>query len=716
MLTIIAPSGAVAQSAPAPAVSHPPAVTIVVTPEQPPAAIDKLVRDLQRQGQRVELKLADPKPATAAGQSAPSSGGRRPLSLAELPDALGDGLALWAERVAAMPSVVSDVTRSITAATAARGSLAGHLLVAAIMAAAIAGYALIHRLASRLSKPDAARPGLRTRLRAAALRGALEVAAIAGLYAICRGGVSLFAHPLDPAGQTVAHAAGGLAVFGLYWVAARFLLDATPAGARLLPIEEPDLQKKLFLTYAAMTALFFLSTRVVAAIATNPAAALGFLYAGGTVINAYKLWWFWRIKTHVANLVRAQYAPPDQNDLLPRLLTFLLPAALIALPLCLWIILTISAVITEGSQLAKAGAITQILAVIVPILAGGAAAVVAERSITNVDASPAVEPWRAGASAASAAGIAAAGLLALQEIWFAALEAQAPAAAAMVRALAFVGFVGLSGWVVLRCLSGYFSAHTLQSTRALPGEEDDKEHAPLSRLATAMPLLRNTAIGFVLAVVTLLALSRLGVDIAPLLAGAGIIGLAISFGSQALVRDIVSGVFFMADDAFRIGEYIDTGKLKGNVERITLRALQLRHQNGQIHTIPYGQLQAITNFSRDWTTMKFNLRLDRSSDVEKVRKLIKKVGQDMLTDPDVGPDFLLPVKMQGVTDITETALVIRIKFTAKPARPTYLQRLALRRIYATLTAEGVKFATNAVTVVGGNEGLRAGAAAGANSV
>jgi len=119
-----------------------------------------------------------------------------------------------------------------------------------------------------------------------------------------------------------------------------------------------------------------------------------------------------------------------------------------------------------------------------------------------------------------------------------------------------------------------------------------------------------------------------GVDIGPLLAGFGVVGLAISFGSQALVRDIMSGIFFMADDAFRVGEYVDTGRLKGTMEKITMRSVQLRHQSGLVHTVPFGQLQAITNASRDWATVKFNIRLERGIDLDQARKIIKRRPRD----------------------------------------------------------------------------------------
>ena len=201
-----------------------------------------------------------------------------------------------------------------------------------------------------------------------------------------------------------------------------------------------------------------------------------------------------------------------------------------------------------------------------------------------------------------------------------------------------------------------------------------------------------------LGVAVLLALSQLGIEITPLLAGAGVFGLALSFGSQALVRDIVSGVFFMFDDAFRVGEYIDTGKLKGTVEMLSLRSVRLRHQNGQVHTIPYGQLSAITNYSRDWQTVKFNLRLARDTDIEKVRKAVKQLGQQMLEDPDLGREFLQPLKLQGVAEIADNALIVRLKFTARPLKPSWVQRESLKRLYRLFGEKGIDFASNAVRV------------------
>jgi small-conductance mechanosensitive channel len=249
-----------------------------------------------------------------------------------------------------------------------------------------------------------------------------------------------------------------------------------------------------------------------------------------------------------------------------------------------------------------------------------------------------------------------------------------------------------------------------------PGAEEGAAPPSATRLATVLPLMRMAAIVVIFVAAALIVLSELGVNITPLIAAVSIFGLALSFGSQTLVRDIVSGIFYLADDAFRVGEYIDTGKAKGTVEGFTLRSIKLRHQNGQIYTIPFGQLGQITNFSRDWTTMKFNLRLARDTDIEKLRKTTKKVGLAMMQEPEFQGEFLEPLKLQGVADVAENALVMRFKFTAKPNIPTLIQREAMKRLFPAFQAAGIEFASATVSVqtLGGQvDQAAAGAAANA---
>jgi small-conductance mechanosensitive channel len=240
-------------------------------------------------------------------------------------------------------------------------------------------------------------------------------------------------------------------------------------------------------------------------------------------------------------------------------------------------------------------------------------------------------------------------------------------------------------------MDSYIASNPLPSADAA-GDAEEEVQVAASRLRTLMPLLRAIAGVTILVVGGLLVLSELGINITPLIAGASVFGLAVSFGSQSLVRDVVSGVFFLAEDSFRIGEYVDCSKVKGTVEGFSVRSLKLRHQNGQLHIVPFGQVGHITNFSRDWTVVKFNLAFANGTDVELLRKTVKKIGLDMMEEPTFKPILLQPLKMQGVVDIKDNSVIVRFKFMARPKNPSLVQRMAIRRMYENLPKLGIKFA------------------------
>jgi small-conductance mechanosensitive channel len=222
--------------------------------------------------------------------------------------------------------------------------------------------------------------------------------------------------------------------------------------------------------------------------------------------------------------------------------------------------------------------------------------------------------------------------------------------------------------------------------------------ATLDRSYTLLPILRKF-IGIVLVVmVTLIVLSSMGVNIGPLMAGAGVAGLAIGFGAQKLVADVLSGIFYLVDDAFRMGEYIEAGGVSGIVEGITLRNVMLRHHRGMLQIIPFSDLGSITNFMRGGIIVKFNLQFPYDTDIDKVRKTIKKVGQKMLDDPEMGSDFIQPVKSGGVREMGDSVMTIRVKFTAKPGAHFVIRREAFKRITKALEAQGIQYAHRKVIV------------------
>jgi moderate conductance mechanosensitive channel len=219
-----------------------------------------------------------------------------------------------------------------------------------------------------------------------------------------------------------------------------------------------------------------------------------------------------------------------------------------------------------------------------------------------------------------------------------------------------------------------------------------------SRLKTLLPLFRKFLLATLATMVVMLVLSSLGVDIGPLLAGAGVVGIAIGFGAQTLVRDIVSGVFFLLDDAFRLGEYIDIGDIRGTVEQISIRSLRLRHHRGALHTVPFGEIQHLTNHSRDWVIMKLQFRVPYETDLQKVKKIFKKIGAEMAADPVMGPNLLDPPKSQGVLEMDDSAMIIRCKFMAKPGEQFVIRRELYQRVQQEFEAAGIQFARRQVSV------------------
>ena len=257
---------------------------------------------------------------------------------------------------------------------------------------------------------------------------------------------------------------------------------------------------------------------------------------------------------------------------------------------------------------------------------------------------------------------------------------------------------------------GYIIFHAFRiwvDTKIREEQGDDLDEAELgdeggansaSRLATLLPLFRSVILLVIIVTIALIALMELGVNVSPLFAGAGVVGLAIGFGAQSLVRDIFSGAFFLFDDAFRKGEYIDIGSVKGTVEKISVRSFQLRHHLGPLHTIPFGEIQFLTNYSRDWVIMKLPLRVTYDTDVEKVRKLIKTLGIELLDDPTIGHNFIQPLKSQGVVEMQDSAMIIRVKFMTKPGDQWLVRKKVFQDIRDLFEREGIKFAHREVTV------------------
>jgi moderate conductance mechanosensitive channel len=235
------------------------------------------------------------------------------------------------------------------------------------------------------------------------------------------------------------------------------------------------------------------------------------------------------------------------------------------------------------------------------------------------------------------------------------------------------------------------------------GQPNTDEARRRARMRTLLPIIRNILFVIVVAVAAMMALAAMGVQIGPLIAGAGVVGVAVGFGAQTFVRDVIAGMFYLLDDAFRVGEYIQAGNYKGTVEGFSIRSVRLRHHRGPVYTVPFSLLGAVQNQSRDWVIDKIAINVTYDSDLEKARKLIKQIGLDLQKDPEFAPLIIEPLKMQGVDNLGDYAVTLRAKMMTLPGEQFVIRRRAYAMIKKAFDENGIKFAFPTVQVAGEGE-------------
>ncbi len=251
--------------------------------------------------------------------------------------------------------------------------------------------------------------------------------------------------------------------------------------------------------------------------------------------------------------------------------------------------------------------------------------------------------------------------------------------------IALIGLVSALGWNVATVLTD-----RAMGGAAAAGHSDEEANAPRTRFETLAPLLAATAKTVIAALGLLSVLAALGVSVWPIVTGLGVFGIAIGFGSQTLVKDVVSGLFFLADDAFRMGEYIETTGAKGTVEKISLRSVSLRHHRGPLATIPYGSIGRVLNFSRDYAIEKLAFRVAIDTDVDKVRRIFKTIGQELAEDPELKDDLLQPFKSQGIDNVEDGTLIVRGKFMAKAGRQHSIRKKVMMAVHKAFLENGIQ--------------------------
>ena len=208
----------------------------------------------------------------------------------------------------------------------------------------------------------------------------------------------------------------------------------------------------------------------------------------------------------------------------------------------------------------------------------------------------------------------------------------------------------------------------------------DGEGARSARARTLLPLARNAVLVVLVVVVGMIVISELGVNIAPLLAGAGVMGIAIGFGSQKLVQDVITGMFILIEDTIAIGDVVKLGDHAGVVEAITIRTIRLRDFGGTVHTMPFNEVSTILNLTKDFSRYVFEVGIAYREDVDQVIEVLKEIGAGMQEDEEFGPLITQPLEVMGLDKFADSAVVIKARITTQPIKQWTVGREFNRRM------------------------------------
>ena len=212
----------------------------------------------------------------------------------------------------------------------------------------------------------------------------------------------------------------------------------------------------------------------------------------------------------------------------------------------------------------------------------------------------------------------------------------------------------------------------------------------LKRADTLTQVIRDLARVVILGVGGMMVLSEVGVDLKPLLAAAGLGGLAIGFGAQSLVKDVISGFFILLEDSIRVGDVVEIAGVSGLVEEVKLRTIVLRDESGSIHVIPNGTINTVKNMTQLYSCYVFNIGIAYRESVDEVMALLKDIAEELRQDAEFAGDILEPLEMSGVERFADSAVIIKCRIKTKPIQQWRIGREMNRRIKNTFDAKGIE--------------------------
>jgi moderate conductance mechanosensitive channel len=250
-----------------------------------------------------------------------------------------------------------------------------------------------------------------------------------------------------------------------------------------------------------------------------------------------------------------------------------------------------------------------------------------------------------------------------------------------------------------------FVLNKLKRTLIHRAEKSEKENLPEieKRIKTLMGIVRGIASILLWSVFIMIALKKFGVEIAPILASAGIVGLAVGFGAQELVRDFLSGFFILLEDQVRAGDVAIINGTGGSVEKVELRTITLRDFSGVVHIFQNGKINTLANMTKEWSAMVFDIGVAYKEDVDNVMRVMREVGADLQNDELFSASIIEPLEIFGLDKFDDSALVIKARFKTKPIQQWAVGREYRRRLKIAFDKNNIEIPFPHTTVYWGEE-------------
>jgi small conductance mechanosensitive channel len=250
------------------------------------------------------------------------------------------------------------------------------------------------------------------------------------------------------------------------------------------------------------------------------------------------------------------------------------------------------------------------------------------------------------------------------------------------------GFV--SGMMKAREAGDTAKATVPRTAREVIGTDTIVAQRRQTRATTIGRLLKNVGSVVILTIAALMILAEWGFNLAPLIAGAGILGVALGFGAQTLVADFLSGVFMLLEDQYGVGDIVDLGEATGTVEDVQLRVTKLRAVDGVVWWVRNGEVVRVGNMSQEWSRAVVDVGVAYDSDIARVREVLAEVGQELNADDGWGEKLLADPEVWGVEDLAADAVTVRIVLQTLPGQQWAVARELRQRIHTRLNAEGIE--------------------------